>query len=61
MADDTVAIDVVADQANPNGDLRDFWVFPPPVLAERPASGFVLFDGRQPVVGLEVRQMFFSP
>ncbi len=49
--------------AAPSEVRRDFWVFPPPVAAERPSGqdGFVFFDGRQPVVGIEVRQMFFSP
>ena len=61
-ADGGPALNDRADLTSPYDEAsRDFCVFPPPVLAERPASGFVLFDGRQPVVGLEVRQMFFSP
>lgn len=43
-------------------DLRDFWVFPPAV--DRGAGGedgFPIFDGGQPVVGVEVRQMVFTP
>jgi len=44
-------------------DLRDFWVFPPSVLAEENTrtDGYVTFDGKQPVVGVEVRQMFLTP
>ncbi len=55
-------IGVTIDTAIGPGDvLRDFWVFPPPVVIDRPEQGFVVFDGRQPVVGVETRQMFFSP
>jgi type II secretory pathway pseudopilin PulG len=47
--------------ANLGGDLRDFWVFPPPVLPDEREGGFVTFDGVQPVVNVEVRQMRFVP
>ncbi|MEE9294573.1 MAG: hypothetical protein V3W34_06400 [Phycisphaerae bacterium] len=43
-------------------DLRDFWVFPPPVV--RIPGGdpsYPVFDGKQPVVGIETRQMVFTP
>ncbi len=43
-----------------NEALRIFWVYPPP--AERDSNGDVIgFAGPQPVVGIEVRRMTFSP
>ncbi len=47
---------------SPASDQREFWVFPPPV--DRGATEddeFPFFDGQQPVVGIEVRQMVFTP
>ncbi len=41
-------------------ELRTVWVFPPPV--ERDSSGNIIgFVGPQPVVGIDVRTMTFSP
>lgn len=44
-------------------DLRDFWVFPPAVLKDRPAGqpGFPIFDGTQPVVAIITRTVAISP
>ncbi len=43
-------------------DLRDFWVFPPPA-SRGPGEddNFPIFEGKQPVVGIETRQMIFRP
>lgn len=41
--------------------LRTVWVFPPPVDAERGAGNLPAFSGPQPVAGIEVRTMTFSP
>jgi len=44
-------------------DLRDFWVFPPPVVrgGQGADEAYPVFDGQQPVVAIETRQMVFSP
>lgn len=61
-----IAIDVAPPAPNLppafTSDLRDFWVFPPPVdRSVNNMPGFPIFDGEQPVVGVEVRQMVFTP
>ena len=43
---------------DPGEALRTVWVYPPPV--ER-VGGVVTFTGPQPVVGIDVRRMTFSP
>lgn len=42
-------------------DMRDFWIFPPPVEPHRANARFPVFMAHQPVVSIEVRQMTFSP
>ena len=43
-------------------DFRRFWVFPPPVArGDGVNEAFPVFDGLQPVVSIETRQMVFSP
>lgn len=59
-----VQVDVYDDGTPPNlgGNVRDFWVFPPPVArGDGVNEAFPLFDGLQPVVSIEMRQMVFSP
>jgi hypothetical protein len=40
---------------------RTYWVFLPPVDRERGPNGIPLFNGSQPVVGVEVRQLTLAP
>jgi hypothetical protein len=42
-------------------ERRFYWVFPPPVEAERAGPGVPVFDGAHPVLGVEVRQVTISP
>jgi hypothetical protein len=46
-------------------DSRDFWVFPPPVDRAATASvstdDYPVFDGKQPVVAIETRQITIAP
>lgn len=42
-------------------ERRFYWVFPPPVDAQRGPGGIPIFNGSQPVVGVEVRQMIIDP
>ncbi|NOT00320.1 MAG: hypothetical protein HOP29_06795 [Phycisphaerales bacterium] len=49
------------DVADPDEYVRLFWVFPPSVERNRPEDGFVTFEGPQPVVGIETRQVFMAP
>ena len=41
--------------------LRTVWVFPPPVDPARGANDMPVFNGRQPVVGIEVRSLSVYP
>ena len=41
-------------------DLRDFWIFPPPVEPNRRSARFPTFMAHQPVVSIEIRHMTFS-
>jgi len=44
----------------PGERIRTVWVFPPPVQADR-AGASPVFDGGQPVVGIDVRALSISP
>jgi hypothetical protein len=46
---------------DPQETLRTVWVFPPPVQAQRGPNETPIFDGAQPVVGIEVRTLSLSP
>ncbi|MBI4718866.1 MAG: prepilin-type N-terminal cleavage/methylation domain-containing protein [Planctomycetes bacterium] len=41
--------------------LRTVWVFPPPVQAARDRADRPVFDGNQPVVGIDIRSLTLSP
>ena len=41
--------------------IRTVWVFPPPVQATRVGNGIPVFEGKQPVVGIELRTLTVSP
>ena len=45
----------------PGERIRTVWVFPPPVQAERARPGVPVFNGAQPVVGIDVRALSISP
>lgn len=38
-------------------EKRTYWVFPPPVDAQRGLNNTLLYDGSPPVVGIEIRQL----
>jgi hypothetical protein len=66
--DSQITEDEVDDGDLPNNDnlefderLRVVWVFPPPVQAPRLSNGDPVFEGSQPVVGIEVRPADFFP
>jgi hypothetical protein len=46
---------------DPEEQLRTVWVFPPPVQATRLSGDVPIFDGRQPVIGIEMRSLTMSP
>ena len=47
---------------NPQELLRTVWVFPPPSQPRQDASQkYPLFEGRSPVVGIDVRALVVSP
>jgi hypothetical protein len=64
---EVVVADIDSDAFNtpttiePDDDNRDFWVFPPAVIRPSPDDAFPAFDGKQPVVSVVTRQMFFAP
>ncbi len=46
----------------PDEDSRDFWVFPPPVnRVDSEDDEFPIFNGKQPVVAIETRQISIAP
>ena len=47
--------------SDPSELLRTVWVFPPPVQKAPRTGNLPLFVGPQPVVGIELRTMVFSP
>ena len=47
---------------DPNERIRTVWVFPPPVAPRTVASDRIpVWDGPQPVVGIDVRTMTINP
>lgn len=47
--------------SDPNELLRTVWVFPPPVQKAPRTNNLPIFIGPQPVAGIELRTMVFSP
>jgi len=46
---------------DPEEQLRTVWVFPPPAQETRAEPGVPIFDGPQPVVGIEMRTLSLVP
>jgi len=60
LDDDGDAI-VDAGTGNPMEFIRTVWVFPPPVQQAPRPGNLPIFIGPQPVAGIELRTMVFSP